>query len=91
MRRFPCPIALLTLPFGCCLGVAPAGELSLQAALSKLTPDTKSEVIGLALAATECATAHGQPPSDRLAIIDYSNASTEPRLWVFGLSTRKLL
>ena len=43
------------------------------------------------LAATECTTAHGQPPSDRLEISDYSKPSTEPRPWVFDLSTRKLL
>lgn len=91
MSRFLRQIVLLTLPLGCCFSVAQAAETSLQAALSKLAPTANPKVIGLALAATECATAQGQPPSDRLAIIDYSKPSTQPRLWVFDLSTRKLL
>ena len=91
MSRFLRNIALLTLPFGCCLAPVHAAESSLQAALSQLAPTANPKVIGLALAATECATAQGQPPSDRLAVIDYSKPSTEPRLWIFDLSTRKLL
>ena len=91
MSQFLRHIAILTLSFGCCLGVVHAAESSLQAALSALTPNANPAVIGLALAATECAAAQGQPPSDRLAVIDYSKPSTEPRLWVFDLSTRKLL
>jgi hypothetical protein len=71
--------------------MAHAAESSLQAALSRLAPNANPRVIGLALTATECATAQGQPPSDRLAVIDYSKPSTEPRLWVFDLATRKLL
>ena len=90
MRRLPCHIATLTLLAGCS-AMAHAAESSLQAALSRLAPNANPRVIGLALAATECATAQGQPPSDRLAVIDYSKPSTEPRLWVFDLATRKLL
>jgi hypothetical protein len=71
--------------------VAHAAEPSLQDALSQLAPQANPKVIGLALAATECAAAQGQPPSDRLAVIDYSKPSTEPRLWVFDLARRKLL
>ncbi|EIL92454.1 MULTISPECIES: murein L,D-transpeptidase catalytic domain family protein [Rhodanobacter] len=90
MRRLPRHIATLTLLAGCSAMAHAAGS-SLQAALSRLAPNANPRVIGLALAATECATAQGQPPSDRLAVIDYSKPSTEPRLWVFDLATRKLL
>jgi len=90
MRRLPRHVATLTLLAGCS-AMAHAAESSLQAALSRLAPNANPRVIGLALAATECATAQGQPPSDRLAVIDYSKPSTEPRLWVFDLATRKLL
>jgi hypothetical protein len=91
MSRLLRRLAMLALPLGGCVAVAHAAESSLQAALSKLAPTANPKVIGLALAATECATAQGQPPSDRLAVIDYSKPSTVPRLWVFDLSTRKLL
>jgi hypothetical protein len=68
-----------------------AADPSLLDALSRIAPHANPKVIGLALAATECATAKGAPPSDRLAVIDYSLPSTEPRLWVFDLARRKLL
>lgn len=84
-------VALMLLPFAGCFAAAHAAESSLQDALSKLAPHANPKVIGLALAATECAAAQGQPPSDRLAVIDYSKPSTEPRLWVFDLAKRKLL
>ena len=78
-------VALMLLPFAGCFAAAHAAESSLQDALSKLAPHANPKVIGLALAATECAA------SDRLAVIDYSKPSTEPRLWVFDLAKRKLL
>lgn len=91
MSRFLRFIAPLTLSLTGCFMVAHAGNPSLQAALSELAPTANPEVIGLALAATECASQHGQPLSERLAVIDYSRPSTEPRLWVFDLVARKLL
>ena len=91
MRRFFRHSACLVLPLACASGVAAAGEPSLLTALSELAPTANSQVIGLALAATECASGQGQPQSDRLAVIDYSRPSTEPRLWVFDLTQRKLL
>lgn len=91
MRRFPRHIAILMLSLAGSFAVAHAAQASLQATLSKLAPKADPHVIGLALAATECATAQGQPPSDRLAVIDYSKPSTEPRLWVFDLTRHQLL
>ncbi len=70
--------------------VAAAAEL--LAELAALAPDADVEVLGLALAARECATARGLAAAgERLAVIDYSRASTEQRLWVFDLSVPKLL
>jgi len=81
-------LALLLLPLA---GAAHATAPTLGDALSKLAPQANPQVIALALAATDCAAAQGQPPSERLAVIDYSKPSTEPRLWVFDLAKRKLL
>lgn len=50
------------------------------------------DVLALALRAVTCATTTGAidaPPT--LTLIDYSRTSVEPRLWVFDLSTGKLL
>lgn len=91
MNPFPRQIASLMLPLACCFAVAHAAELPLQAALSKLAPNANPKVFALALAAIQCAEAQGQPPSDRLAVIDYSKPSTVRRLWVFNLIKRKLL
>lgn len=50
------------------------------------------EVLNLALGAVQCGVESGElkaPPT--LTIIDYSKPSTEPRLWVFDMSTGALL
>ncbi len=92
MNRLPRHAAALTLLLAAAgFGAAHAATPSLQDALSQLAPQANPKVIALALAPTECAAAQGQPPSDRLAVIDYSKPSTEPRLWVFDLARRKLL
>lgn len=65
--------------------------MSLADSLVKAAPAANPHVIKLALDAAQCATAHGMSPSQRLAVIDYSRPSTEPRLWVFDLQQRKLL
>ena len=75
-------------------GVASTGahaSSSLVATLAKAAPSADPRVIALAVSAVDCATAHGMEPSDRLAVIDYSKPSTQPRLWVFDLNDRKLL
>ena len=61
-------------------------------ALARLASDADPRVISLALEARACAAQSlAQSPSSRLAVIDYSRASTEPRLWVFDLDNNKLL
>ena len=60
--------------------------------LARLAPDADPRVIALALQARDCAaSALGQPAAPRLAVIDYSRPSTEPRLWVFDLAGNTLL
>lgn len=45
----------------------------------------------MALQARDCAVRHGDGAGSRLAVIDYSRPSTEPRLWVFDLERSRLL
>ena len=61
-------------------------------ALARLAPEADPRVLTLALEARACAAQQlGQVVSPRLAVIDYSRASTEPRLWVFDLDNNTLL
>lgn len=60
--------------------------------LARLAPEADPRVLALALEARDCAAAQlGDAPSPRLAVIDYSLPSTQPRLWVFDLEQQKLL
>ncbi|MDR3418549.1 MAG: murein L,D-transpeptidase catalytic domain family protein [Nevskia sp.] len=63
----------------------------LSRALARAAPAANPDVIGLAVEAERCAVERGLPASERLAVIDYSRPSTEPRLWVFDLPRHKLL
>ena len=88
MRAILCVLILLVSA----LTAPVAGAADLLAQLSALAPDADVEVLALALAARECATAKGVAgDGERLAVIDYARPSTEPRLWVFDLSVPKLL
>ncbi|MEO7251872.1 MAG: murein L,D-transpeptidase catalytic domain family protein [Arenimonas sp.] len=79
-------LALTLLPV-----VAAAAETN-ASTLARLAPDADPRVLSLALEARECASRQlGQTPSPRLAVIDYSRASTLPRLWVFDLDNHRLL
>ena len=86
MRKTLALLALSLLP-----AVAAAQSPALKQ-LSRLAPDANPRVLSLALEARECASQSlGEAPSPRLAVIDYSRASTEPRLWVFDLANNTLL
>ncbi|MBX3711752.1 MAG: murein L,D-transpeptidase catalytic domain family protein [Lysobacter sp.] len=70
----------------------PAAVPDLLQRLHAQAPTLDSKVLGLALDAAGCAAASGQVASPRrLAVIDYSKPSTEPRLWVFDLPEARLL
>lgn len=69
----------------------PASIQAESADLARLAPDADPEVLSLALAAMKCAQADGVGASaQRLAVIDYSRPSLQPRLWVFDLASRTL-
>jgi hypothetical protein len=71
---------------------AQAAPASLLSRLAAAAPTANPQVIELALQAHECAIGTGVAPrATRLAVIDYSRPSTERRLWVFDLTTQKLL
>jgi len=59
----------------------------LEQTLTRLAPDASREVLALAASALSCA----DPNAERLAVIDYSLPSSEPRLWVFDLERKRLL
>jgi hypothetical protein len=60
--------------------------------LARLAPRADPEVLALALEAMHCAKAGGVAmAADRIAVIDYSRPSLEPRLWVFDLASPTLL
>lgn len=69
---------------------SPAPDLLTR--LAAVAPTLDPRVLGLALQARECALAYGDVAADaRLAVIDYSLPSTQPRLWVFDLQPARLL
>lgn len=84
------PVAALALGFAL---VAPARGADFDAErLRNAAPDLSPSVLGLALDAVSCAqeSGHGREAS-RIAVIDYSLPSLEPRLWVFDLDSGELL
>ncbi len=77
--------AALFLLAGPVRALPPAGQLAAQA------PRANPTVIGLAVKAARCSLRAGGSLPSRLAVIDYSRPSTEPRLWVFDLRRGRLL
>lgn len=72
------------------LAAPAAADTGLLGELRAQAPDADPKVLALALEARDCAK-DAAPDAERLAVIDYSRPSTEPRLWVFDLAARKLL
>ena len=60
---------------------------TLDRTLTRLAPDADPEVLAHAASALACA----DPDAERLAVIDFSLPSTEPRLWVFDLAEERLM
>lgn len=65
----------------------PPGVMPLHHQLLQLAPQATPAALRFAAQALNCA----DPNAERLAVIDYSLPSTEPRLWVFDLRQHKLL
>ncbi|MDX5446199.1 MAG: murein L,D-transpeptidase catalytic domain family protein [Zoogloeaceae bacterium] len=64
---------------------------SIVADLASHAPGLDRQVLRHAVSAMHCALTHGAEPAQRLAVIDYSLPSSERRLWIFDLPTRRLL
>ncbi|TVP91109.1 MAG: hypothetical protein EA348_04765 [Pseudomonadaceae bacterium] len=60
-------------------------------ALAAKAPELNHKVLGKALTAMQCAIRHGGDIADRLAVIDFSLPSAEPRLWLFDIKEKSLL
>lgn len=67
----------------------PVVAADLLSDLAAAAPGADRQVIALALEARSCA--GFAETTERLAVIDYSRPSTEPRLWVFDVVGRALL
>lgn len=90
---FSLPIALFSLPlhaasfFSQVASTPPPGVSPLRHQLLQLAPSATPEALRLAAQALNCA----DPLAERLAVIDYSLPSSEPRMWVFDLHHHALL
>jgi hypothetical protein len=87
---------MLTLILGWVLAAVPVARpmpiSAMAASVAGLAPQVNPEVVAIALSAMHCAQAEGIGlDAHRLALIDYSRPSTEPRLWVFDLANNRLL
>jgi len=74
--------------------IAPAVPLPidpLTESLSSAAPNLDRAILGHAVAAMQCAIHNGAASARRLAIVDFSLPSSERRLWIFDLATRRLL
>ena len=66
--------------------------VTLAEALAASAPDADPSAIAQALQASKCAALRlAKKPAERLALIDYSRASTDRRLWIFDLEAKTLL
>lgn len=72
--------------------IVPAPAAALADRLAILAGDADRQVLRLAVRARDCALSSGDAQDvSRLAVIDYSRPSTQPRLWVFDLRGERLL
>jgi len=63
----------------------------LTSALKQAAPSLNSKVLSTALSAMQCALSNGAEPAQRLAVIDFSLPSSDKRLWIFDLQSKKLV
>ena len=68
-----------------------ASKPALVEKLSKQAPALQKDALKKAVAAMTCVVNSGMEPADRLAVIDFSLPSSEPRLWIFDLRDQTLL
>ena len=87
------PLTFLTLPvhaanfFANSATTPPLGISPLHHQLRQLAPQATPDALRMAAQALSCADQN----AERLAVIDYSLPSSEPRMWVFDLEQHELL
>lgn len=85
-------LAAATMLLASLAAVPAARALDEATALARLAPGLSRGAITEALSAMQCAKAKGiGTEADRLAIIDYTRSSMEPRLWIFDLDRKQVL
>ncbi|GAB2722111.1 murein L,D-transpeptidase catalytic domain family protein [Halomonas garicola] len=98
--RFKASALLLSLSLGAFTLPLPAADFSAQVAttpaagtspllhrLKQLAPNATPQALRMAAESLSCA----DPGAERLALIDFSRPSSQPRLWVFDLEHHRLL
>ena len=93
--RFPVALVLAVVLAGLAGRADTSESLSTASPAARAFGDARSlndSVLRLALNAAACARRAGAVANDRLlTVIDYSKASTEPRLWVLDLERERVL
>lgn len=84
-------LAGISVVFSSHLMAASPAETSLIDSLATVAPTLERKVLQKAVSAMECAVSAGARPAERLAVIDFSKPSSEPRLWIFDLKRKSLL
>lgn len=83
-------LVCLALPTPSLLAATLAPDPLLEG-LSAEAPSLQRKVLNHAIDAMRCAINNGAVPAQRLAVIDFSQPSSERRLWIFDLNEQRLL
>lgn len=85
------PAILILVLFSPAVLAEPAASPGLLQKLSAQAPALQKDALRKAVAAMTCAVNSGMEAADRLAVIDFSLPSSEPRLWIFDLREQTLV
>lgn len=82
-------LCVLMMMFG--YSPANADQQALKTQLASVAPELNPLALERAVTAMTCAIQHGAEAASRLAVIDFSLASSEQRLWLFDLQAKSLI
>ncbi len=82
---------LLAVQLGLGFNPAFSDTQKLKTRLASVAPELNPVALERAVAAMTCAVNHGAAPANKLAVIDFSLPSSEPRLWLFDLEDQSLI